>query len=173
MRAIENRKMFVREACVEDIEPLAFVHSTSWKETYAGLLEDRVINTFNFKNRKKMWTNFFAESLCNQKAYVALYNDKVVGLASWRQHEGAMELTTLYVLSCAQKKGFGRILLEKVMQDSFTRNKDLFLWVLDGTPSCTFYEKMGLVTTRKEKKDLAGTLVTECFYSTENFKRGS
>ena len=78
---------YLRTAVSSDVDAMAYVHATSWKETYTGLLDEQILSKFNVENRKKMWTNFLQKNIDSQRAYVAISSDRVVGIVSTSQRD--------------------------------------------------------------------------------------
>jgi len=70
-----------RRAELSDVDAMAYVHVTSWKETYKGLLDNNVIDKFDLENRKKMWAGFLQKD-CTSIAYVARASEKIEAIAS-------------------------------------------------------------------------------------------
>lgn len=152
---------YLRTATFSDVEAMAYVHATSWKETYTGLLDDQILNKFNIKNRKKMWTTFLQKNIDSQDAYVAISSDRVVGIASWHEKETNVELLTLYVLLEFQSQGIGLDLFKHVENDAKAKGKKLITWVLENNKAKNFYKKMGMRLVKNEEKNLGGTIVAE------------
>ncbi|MDB2613906.1 GNAT family N-acetyltransferase, partial [Chlamydiales bacterium] len=143
---------------------MAYVHATSWQETYAGLLDKSVIEDFNELKRRNMWSSFLKNESNLQKAYVALMSDKIIGIASWRESNDQFELLTLYVLKEFQGLGIGKKLFKQIEKDTTKKGKHLMVWVLENNKSTAFYEKMGLLLNKVEKKNLGGSIVLESMF---------
>jgi len=143
-----------RNAILSDVDSIAYVHVTSWQETYTGLLDDSVIGNFDIENRKKMWSSFLQKEMSSQRVYVAVHSDKIVGIASWSVTSDHVELVTLYVLSEFQHQGIGTGLFRQVENNATEREKPLIVWVLEGNNSVVFYEKMGLQLKQRELKKI-------------------
>jgi GNAT superfamily N-acetyltransferase len=158
----------LRKAMPSDADAMAYVHATSWEETYTGLLDDQVISKFNVENRKKMWKALLQKEVDSQRAYVAVNSDRVVGIASWNETSDTLELVTLYVLSEFQGQGIGRGLFKQVEKDATEKGKPLITWVLKENKSAFFYEKMGLKLVKSEEKKLGNTQVQELMFSNQS-----
>lgn len=155
----------LRKAELSDADAMAYVHATSWQETYTGLLDDHVISKFNVDNRKKMWTAFLQKDVDSQRAYVAVNSGKIVGIASWNETANHVELLTLYVLSEFQSQGIGKSLFKQVEKDAAQKGKQLITWVLKENKATFFYEKMDLKFVKSEEKNLGTTSIQEFMYS--------
>lgn len=161
-------KMYsLRRAELSDADAMAYVHATSWQETYKGLLDDHVISKFNVDNRKKMWTAFLQKDIDTQRAYVAVNSGKLVGIASWHETADHVELLTLYVLSEFHNQGIGKALFKQVEKDAQQKGKQLITWVLRENKATFFYEKMGLKFVKSEEKNLGTSSVHEFMYSNQ------
>lgn len=157
----------LRRAVVSDADSMAYVHATSWQETYTGLLEDHIINKFNVENRKRMWITFLQKDTDSQRAYVVVNSSKIVAIASWNETVNQIELLTLYVLSEFQCQGIGESLFKQVEKDATEKGKKLITWVLNKNRAKFFYEKMGLKFIKSEEKSLGNTSVEELMFSNQ------
>ncbi len=155
----------LRVATQEDVDAMAYVHATSWQETYRNLLEDSVISSFNVDHRKKMWAKFLNGSTNSQRAYVAIVADRIVGIASWVEKDEQVELLTLYILKEFQQNGLGTSLFRQVEHDVLVKEKPLITWVLSSNKATAFYEKMGLKPVKTEEKKLSNSIVQEVMFS--------
>jgi len=153
-----------KRAELSDVDAMAYVHVTSWQQTYKGLLDDHVIDKFDLENRKKMWINFLQKD-CTSIAYVARASEKTVAIASSHETADYVELLTLYVLSEFQLKGIGKSLFQQVENDAAEKGKRLIAWVLKGNKATSFYEKMGLKPIKCEEKNLGSSKVEEVMFS--------
>lgn len=154
----------LRKAAPADSEAMAFVHVSSWRETYKDLLDESLINNFSEENRKKMWDSFLANNSEAQRAYVVLYDGKIVGLSSWRESTDHVELLTLYVLKEFHGKGLGKALFKKVEEDVAKKRKKLSTWVLKENNAKSFYKKMGLKFVKNQEKKLGCSFVNELLF---------
>ena len=161
----------LRKALLSDVDSMAHVHVTCWQETYTDLLDSSVINKFNMESRKKMWSLFLQKEIDSQRAYVAVYKDTVVGIASWMESPDQVEFLTLYVLSKFQHQGIGRDLFRQVENDANEKKKSLIVWVLEGNSSIFFYKKMGLKLETEELKKLGDVFVKEVMLSNRHPER--
>jgi ribosomal protein S18 acetylase RimI-like enzyme len=132
----------VRLARNSDIPDLARVHVQSWLETYSGLLPMEVVNSFSLEARQAQWQRTLASS--SMVVFVAESHGAVVGFCSlaWRENEA--ELFTIYVLKSFQGLGFGLGLWNAAIEAAKAKQRlSLVLWVLEGNPSCGFYQHLG------------------------------
>lgn len=144
---------------------MAYVHATSWQETYVDVLEDHIIRKFDFENRKKMWSEFFEKDTPLQGAYIVSDGDKLITIASWREIFNRIELLTLYVLKDFQRQSIGKALFKQVEKQAFEKDKPLITWVIKGNKARIFYEKMGMKFIKEEKKKLGELSICELMFS--------
>jgi ribosomal protein S18 acetylase RimI-like enzyme len=107
----------VRPICADDAEGVAYVHHTSWVETYSGLLPDSHWETDTLDARVTRWRGLLA---AQNSTLVAVTDDRIVGFVtarpSWRQHDiddaRPLQLGALYVLADLHGTGIGQALLD-------------------------------------------------------------
>lgn len=136
----------VRPATFADAELIAFVHATSWRETYGRHVEDPDSSPwFAVEPRIGMWRTNLSEQMLSTE--VALDGDDLVGFAAVQPTPGGdavrpEELTMLYVLARSHGTGAGQALLDAVLGD-----RPASLWVADDNPRAqAFYRRNGFVT---------------------------
>lgn len=133
----------IRPARPEDAEGIAFVHATSWRETYGRFVEDPETSPwFAVEPRIGMWRSNLAEEVFSTR--VAVAGDRIVGFAAVQQTTDAdavrpEELTMLYVLAAAHGTGAGQGLLDAVLGE-----RPASLWVAADNPRArAFYRRNG------------------------------
>ncbi|WP_029477772.1 GNAT family N-acetyltransferase [Deinococcus frigens] len=142
--------MTIRPATRADAPAIARIHTTSWRETYAGLMPedflDRMTNEEARQRREANWQRTISQEL--ETVLVAGQDGNVVAFASAgpaRDHPGYdAELMTLYALKSAQGQGLGRALFGEMLwtlQAGGVQN--LALWVLDANPTRGWYLRQG------------------------------
>ena len=86
----------------------------------------------------------------NRVTYVAIINNKVIGYSSGCIREGVNQLQAIYILSKYQNKGIGKMLINKLSNEFFDKNKDTVINVATyNTNAINVYKKMGFVDTGK------------------------
>lgn len=141
--------MQIREATASDIDGIAFVHATSWKTTYKGLISDDFLNKITVETRRKLWIRNFESPNKDEIMYVA--EDEagmIIGFANGgarrEQDTYDAELYALYLLKEHQGKGLGKQLIRSVSQNLLQKNYSSFMtWVLAGNPAIHFYHSVG------------------------------
>ena len=114
----------IRPANPNDVPGIAFVHYTSWIETYTGLIDDAYLKTLSVERQLKRAGN-------------ELENVTVAEMDG--------EIATIYILKKAQGMGIGRALTEKALSMlSASGYMQCKLWALaNNEHAAGFYKKMG------------------------------
>ncbi len=93
--------MRIREARLEDASAIARVHIDAWRETYQDVIPDSYLAQLSHVKRTKQW----GQTLIDQRVYVALSGEEVVGFAQGglsRSDAREGELYAIYVLQASQ-----------------------------------------------------------------------
>ena len=119
----------IRPANPNDVPGIAFVHYTSWIETYTGLIDDAYLKTLSVERQLKRAGN------------------ELENVTACRDEDASScgEIATIYILKKAQGMGIGRALTEKALSmlsaSGYTQCK---LWALaNNEHAAGFYKKMG------------------------------
>ena len=139
----------VRYARVEDAAEMARVNVRSWRETYRGVMADRVLDDPGLPAaRERFWTAMLSDERYRaNRVAVAERGGEVIGIAmagpsqisgsEWGTH-----LYVLYVVAVEHGKGAGAALLDTVVGP----DESAALWVADPNPRAqAFYRKHGFV----------------------------
>jgi GNAT superfamily N-acetyltransferase len=139
----------VRRARVEDAAEMARVNVRSWRETYRGLMPDRVLDDPGFERaRERFWIAILTEERYREaRAAVAERDGEVIGIALGGPAEDPespwnSQLYVLYVVAAEHGSGAGAALLDDVLDP----HEPALLWVADPNPRAqAFYRKHGFV----------------------------
>ena len=140
----------IRPATPADAPAIARVHTTSWRETYAGLMPDDFLAHMTSEDmrqrREAGWERTISKRL--ETVLVAEQDGNVMAFASAgaaRDHPGyAAELMTLYALKSAQGRGLGRALFAEIVGKLAAEGvPNLALWVLDANLTRRWYLRQG------------------------------
>jgi ribosomal protein S18 acetylase RimI-like enzyme len=159
----------IRIATPDDALALAAMHVASWRETYTGLLPDKMLSTLSVESRAAAWAEIMQEP-ANERStvvYVAEHDGTIVGFGSCgaqrtdnlktKGYDG--EFSGIYVLRAFQGQGIGARLLGKMSLDLLARGFGAAaLWVLRENPRARrFYEYHGgqLVAEREDIRGAA------------------
>lgn len=140
----------IRRATPADSSALAWVHVSSWQDTYAGLLPAQFLagmtDAAAQERRHTFWEKHVGSP--DHVTLVAELGGEVVAFVSGgpaRDHPGYdAELHTLYALPHAKGLGLGRRLTAALAGELQARGfVSLALWVLDVNPTRAFYLHLG------------------------------
>jgi len=139
----------VRQAHPGDAAEMARVNVRSWRETYRGVMADRVLDDPELPHvREQFWTTILSDQRYRaNRVAVAERDGEVIGIAmagppqdpdsQWGTH-----LYVLYVIAAEHGTGAGAALLDAVVGPHETAA----LWVADPNPRAqAFYRKHGFV----------------------------
>ena len=130
----------VRPAREDDAEAIAVAHVETWRDAYAGLLPQEVLDGLSRRRQRRRWRRAIRnpEAELGQVFVAEAGADGIAGFGSASRETG--EITTLYVRPGAQRRGIGRMLFRHMAE--FLEGP-VALWVLDGNPAAGFYERLG------------------------------
>jgi GNAT superfamily N-acetyltransferase len=172
----------IRIATPDDAPALGSMHVTSWRETYAGLLPDKMLSSLVVDARAAMWTNIMRQppTAGSTVIYLAEHEGTIVGFGSCGaqrteslKHQGYDgEVGAIYVLAEFQKRGIGTRLFGAMSSDLTRRGFNAAaLWVLrDNLRARRFYEHFAgkVVAEREEVRD--GAVLVELAYGWPELK---
>jgi len=148
MDRLEGSLVSIRPATVGDIGAIAWVDVETWRETYPGMLPERMLVGLTVKERRRSWAEFILRHPGD--VIVAVHaKDGIVGFGSCGALRGAGEafageIFTLYVDPAYQGEGTGRRLLLHLFGRLLRRSlPSALVWVLRDNPSRFFYERLG------------------------------
>ncbi len=150
----------IRKQRKEDCKDVVHVITTSWNETYKGIVPDEILD--------KMYHN---EDERLERAYQKLENEYIhqfvlevdgevvgfvnVGESTDSDYPGIGEVYAIYIIKKYHGYGFGRKLVETGIQELKKMGySEMIICCLDGNPTNEFYKHMGgvFVKTKKYKK---------------------
>ncbi|MDR6868487.1 GNAT superfamily N-acetyltransferase [Microbacterium resistens] len=138
----------VRRATLDDAGQIAEVHVASWRETYAGVIPDRLLGPETLTARHRMWSSILSLDPVPGTVVVAEREGRVIGFAfsGSSRHPDAtrgiepardLHLFSLYLLAAEHGDGVGHALLEAALG-----NEPAQLWVLSANDRArAFYEQ--------------------------------
>lgn len=142
--------LLVRSATLDDADGLAEIHVQSWRETYSGLIPDRLMSAETLDARRRMWSLILSVDPLPGTVAVAERDGKVVGFAfagtsdhpdATKGYEVArdLHLYSIYLAAAEHGAGTGQALLEAAIGD-----RPAQLWVLLANDRARmFYERHG------------------------------
>jgi ribosomal protein S18 acetylase RimI-like enzyme len=144
----------IRRATLEDAAALAQVHEATWRETYAGLMSEQMLDALTADARAEAWRRILTgEEGYLATTYVAEAEGELVAFASCGEQRSpefaaqgyAGEFAAVYVLGSAQRRGVGTALMRRMMRDLTERGLVGYtLWVpRENIPARSLYEQLG------------------------------
>lgn len=165
-----------REAKSSDSAALGALHVTSWRETYAGLLPEHLLDSLSAEARSSMWSAILNDPAAFDRTaiFVAESEGQIVGFgACGGQRDEALkeqgfmgEVGAIYVLQLHQRAGVGKSLMNLMARKLLDQGRSAAtLWVLrENVPARTFYERLGGVLVGEREVERSGTKLTEVAY---------
>lgn len=121
----------------------------AWRESYAGLISDSVLDALSVSGRAATWRKTLTGTP-RIPVFVAERETAIVGIAAGGPARGdelaqEMEVYAIYVRDEAKRRGTGTELFRALVGDFIgTGARSAGLWVLkDNAPARRFYEKLG------------------------------
>lgn len=133
----------VRPATTDDRDAIVAVFLACWKESYAGVLPQAVIDAMTDDRARTLWTHLLSEDAGT--VVVAEVGQAVVGVTRYATEDRIGVVHSLYVSPRTQGMGVGTRLLHQAA-DAMTAGgrRSLRLWVFAAnTPSIAFYRSRG------------------------------
>lgn len=165
-----------REAKSSDAAALGALHVTSWRETYAGLLPNRLLNGLSAEERSGMWSAVLNDpaNFGGTAIFVAESEGQIVGFgACGGQRDEALkdqgfvgEVGAIYVLRLHQRAGVGKSLMSLMARKLMDQGRRAAtLWVLrENVSARTFYERLGGVLIGQREVEQSGAMLNEVAY---------
>ena len=165
--------MFLRPAVLSDANAIAEVHVRAWRETYRGIMPNKVLDELVVEHRAQRWSATIA-GLSEKRQILSVAvddSDTIVGFAGGgAAREQALttggEVYAINLVMQATRRGLGtRLML--AMADGLMANgfADAGLWVLEKNIGARwFYESLGGTIAARHERDFDGALLTELGY---------
>ena len=156
----------IRRATFSDIDALAYVHSTTWRATYRGMVPDDFLDELTPEKSAGYWKQTFERMKSGSLVFALEIDDTVVGYTSGgparELPEVDGEIYTLYLLPECHGEGFGALMLRHLLDALRATGFETFgVWVLLDNPARDFYAHMGAVSVRTKEITVAGESVIE------------
>ncbi len=144
---------FIRKATLDDIETIRDIAEKTWRHTYSPILEKEQIDYMlsEIYSADKIELQLRHDT---QTYLLLIEDDKPVAFAGYALRDEAPEIYKLHKLYClpeTQGKGYGKILINEVINKTLEAGKHtLDLNVNRYNKAKNFYEKMGFVIAYEE-----------------------
>ena len=172
-----------RAARPDDADRIGALHVASWRETYAGLLPDHLLEGLSAAGRAAMWRVVLEDPAAHNGTalFVAESGDAIVGFgACGGQRDDALkgqgfdgEIGAVYVLRSHQGAGVGKMLMRMMARTLLAGGRQAAsLWVLrENIGARTFYERLGGTAVGEKTGEHSGTMRTELAYGWRDLGR--
>jgi ribosomal protein S18 acetylase RimI-like enzyme len=159
IRNARGAEIQLRRAQPEDADALARVHVQAWREAYSDQIPDVVLSGLDAASRATMWRKAMAGTA---RVQLAILEGEIVGFGASRPQPDpslpfAGEISAIYVLRRAQRRGLGRMLMAAMASDLLQQGlRSASLWVLEtNVPARQFYQTFGgrEITRREQERD--------------------
>lgn len=147
-----NPDILIRRPVSSDIEALASLHVSTWRETYSGLVPESFFSEEALAARRRMWSRSIDEDRADRIVRLAEIDSALVGFAA----AGApvaddpprgLQLFMIYLAKDHHGSGAGQALLDSVIGEN-----PAFLWVAKENPRArAFYSRNRFVADGVEQ----------------------
>lgn len=163
-----NRKGQIRTANFGDAAKIAEIHVQCWKETYANILNQEILDQLDVQEKLILW-QAITRSLDHQ-LLVYIEDQKIKGFLDGylNPENNVAEIRAFYLLQEIQKQGIGREMFQ-YLYDYVVQKRYQFirLEVFNKNPSRFFYEKIGAELIGEAELPEFGEGITELIYQWE------
>ncbi len=142
--------MTIRRALGGDAETVGRIHVESWNVAYRGIMPDDVIARTDLAYRTAFWAERIADPawpvfVLEQARECVAFCQMIPTRDSGDDPALVGHITSIHVLPALRGHGFGRALLDHVLEEFAHRGfAEVTLWVLqDNTNARAFYETYG------------------------------
>jgi diamine N-acetyltransferase len=155
--------MTITEASIYDIQTIKDIAHKTWPDTYEAILSKEQIDYM----LGKMYSDAALTNDLNKGHHFILAKEDLIclGFASFEHgylNSNFTKLHKLYFLPETQGKGFGKLLLERVMFLAQENHSDtVLLNVNKFNKAYTFYKKMGFEIVKEEDIDIGNGYLME------------
>lgn len=160
----------IRTARVNDAERMAEIYVETWRDSYAGVVPDKVLLQMSVGSQSIGWTR----AIKRDRELIMVAEDPaagVVGLGSGganrdpdSRYKG--EVYTLYIAADYQNQGVGRDLLAGMFGVLLEHGHEgAVVWVLSSNPARFFYEAVGGTRAGERDEKLWGVELHEIAYA--------
>ena len=150
MAQADAQAIEIRAALPSDAPAIGRVHVESWRETYRGVVPDRLLDSLSAVVRAAMWQGALDREPPVLLFVAQLAGGNLVGFAGGGARRGSApphdaEVYAIYLLRAARHGGCGRRLMAALAAALHARGfRSLCLWVLrENAPARDFYERLG------------------------------
>jgi ribosomal protein S18 acetylase RimI-like enzyme len=174
-----SHRFQVRKALPSDAEAITRVHIDAWRDTYKGIVPDKILADMNYEDRVGKCRDALRR-LSEQQIFLVATDltDNVIGFARAGAVRGShpvykSELYAIYFGKESRGQGAGRTLFNAVVKELQERGyNSMLIWVLEKNSAKKFYEAMGGALGESRKTEI-GKLLDEVSYAWSDLSRFS
>jgi GNAT superfamily N-acetyltransferase len=135
----------IRRARDADVDGIGFVHATSRRAAYAGLVPPAALDRITPDTQAAYWRMRLTTESDPHAVHVVVADDDVVGFALGSAEGGAATLHAIHVLPHLHGTGAGQALHDRVLEDFAAWGcRTASLWVVEGNERAqSFYRRNG------------------------------
>lgn len=151
--------MIIRDAVNEDIDNIAELYISNWKETYRELLPENYLNSLTQENGVKKWFKYLEDG---NNIFVIYEEDVFLGFVASKKdedEENCWYLDSLHITKISRGKGIGTKLIYAVGQYALKSGyESMSICIVRGNDNAKrIYEKLGAVHYKYFIDDFGGT----------------
>lgn len=167
--------ILIRKAKESDARGIVEVNTYTWLTTYKGLMPNELLESRikTIDDRVSKTANSITE---NDNAYVAIDNDKIIGIMSYgksrnNEYPESGEIYSIYILKEYQGLGIGKKLFMVGINELINKGyHTMILNVLNGNSTIKFYEKYCGKKVGEKQDSFGNTILTESIMYFENLE---
>ena len=150
--------MIIRDAVYDDIDKIAKLYISNWKETYKGLLPEDYLNSLTKEYAVEKWNKYLKNK---NHIFVAYEGNEFLGFVASKKddnEEGYWYLDSLHITKNSRGKGIGTKLIYKVGKYALTNGYQcMSICIVKGNDSAkSIYKKLGAVHYKYFIDDFGG-----------------
>jgi ribosomal protein S18 acetylase RimI-like enzyme len=168
---VSSWRQTYRGMTVKDIEPIARLHVSSWRQTYRGMMRDEFLDGDAESNRLRIWKQRLEQSQDNQFVCVAEEGGEVFGFICVYGNEDPQWgsfIDNLHVARTHKGSGIGTSLMNSAANWLSTHYSGfgVYLWVMEANHFAKrFYQGLGATDVGSVlKRDPGGGQAPNCRY---------
>lgn len=166
--------MNIRTAQAGDEQNIADVIIDTWRIAYRGIVPDIFLDSLTTEKHKEL----FRKNIENKTETIFVlvnHNNQIVGVVSGGVDRLGIydcELVAIYVLPDHQKKGYGKLLFEKLIEE-YKKNsfKSMIIWTFKDNKDRKFYEILGGTLSEEKSYTFSGSEVAIVGYTWQDINK--
>ena len=159
----------------ENLKDYVYVNVNSWNETYRGIMSDDFLDMImnNIDSNVQRQIDSFDEKLKEEpdyKRFILYELGEAIGMfsickSSNEKYPNSGEIRAIYLLKKAQKKGYGKLMFERAIEEIKKNNyESMIICCLEKNPTNEFYKHMGGKLVDSINRNIANQDLVENVY---------